>query len=206
MSDEMTASGPVVVGYETMSGVMIHVTPLSVFTINAIHERSADEYPYPDPKPYEKPLENAADRSIKAPAMDDPEYKALCKAVDEERMAWRVRVSIDLACEYPAFDSREAMMAYFRPKLEKIRLAAALPDDEWQAVLMHCVFTGRHDRQTVINIATQDERLPLTPAEVVEGIRFFRLELQGPARRRLDRQQPSGVKAESANGSRATGD
>lgn len=169
---------PVVVEYETLSGVMIHITPLSIFTINAVTDRAEEMFPYPDPLPYEMPIENAVD-GVKAPANQNPEYQELCRPIDAERMEWRVTVSIDLACAFPAFDSRDAMLARYRPALEKLRRVAVLPEDDWQAVLLHCVFTGRGERQTVLDIATQSKTIPLTPGEVVDGIRFFRAEIPG---------------------------
>lgn len=178
MTDE-TQGRPVVVIYETLSGVVIHVTPLSVFTITAIGERAEELFPYPDPAPYELPLENAVSETVRLPADDNPEYKKLKQPIDAERMEWQVQAVIDLACSYPAFPSREHMLAHFRPALERLKKVANLPDDEWQAVLMHCVFTGRGERQTVIDIASQHKAVPLTPDEVVDGIRFFRAQIPG---------------------------
>lgn len=179
MSDELNTGRPSVIVYETVSGVMVHITPLSIFTVQSIRDRAEKEFPYPDPDPYRMPLENAADPSIKLPAEDNPEYKAVCKPIDQERVDWRVLMTLELACAFPAFESREAMLAHYRPQLEKLRKATLMDGDEWQNVLNFCVFTGRGDKQVVYSLATQDAAIPLTPAEVVEGVRFFRVDVSG---------------------------
>lgn len=177
MSDEIRVGRPTIIVQETASGVIIHNTPLSVFTIQSIRERAEQEFPYPDLEPYRMTLENVADPSIKAPAEDNPEYQALCKPIDAERIAWRVRAYIDIGCTFPAFESRDAMIAHFRPRLEQLRKVSKMGEDDWQNVLDFCVFTGKKDKQIAISVVTQDEAIPLTPAEVVEGIRYFRLQI-----------------------------
>jgi len=169
---------PSVIVYETMSGVIVHIAPLSAFTIQALRQHAEELFPYPDPAPYELPIENAADPSIKLSAGDNPAYQALCAPIDVERTRWIVATSIDLACNYPAFADQVHMLAHFRPQLEKLRAIVSLGEDEWQAVLKHCVFTGLKDRQTVFDLIMQSQKIPLTPGEVVEGIRFFRLAIQ----------------------------
>lgn len=178
LSEAQVTGYPSVIVYETMSGVVVHTTPLSAFTVQAVKARAEELFPYPDPEPYRMTLENVADPSIKGPAKDNPEYQALCQPIDAERIKWIASTCIDLACNYPAFPDQAHMLAFFRPQLEKLKTAVSLDDDEWQAVLKHCVFTGRKDRQTVFDLAIQSQGIPLTPGEVVEGIRFFRLEIQ----------------------------
>lgn len=178
MSDSSVTGYPSVIVYETLSGMIVHVTPPSAFTIKAIKLRAEELFPYPDPAPYETPIENAVDPSIKQSAWDNPAYQALCVPIDAERTRWIVATAIDLACSYPAFPDQNHMLAHFRPQLEKIKAVVPLDEDEWQAVLKHCVFTGFKDRQTVFDLTIQSQQIPLTPGEVVEGMRFFRLEIQ----------------------------
>lgn len=181
MADQQITGYPSVIVFETMSGVIVHIAPPSAFTVQAIKQRAEELFPYPDPAPYELPIENAADPSIKMSAGENPEYKALCAPIDAERTRWIVAAMIDLACSYPAFPDQNHMLAHFRPQLEKIKAIASLDEDEWQAVLKHCVFTGVRDRQTVFDLAMQSKNIPLTPGEVVEGIRFFWTTLQKQA-------------------------
>jgi len=204
MSDTLEAGRPVIVRYETASGVIVHITPLSPFTIAAIRERAEQEHPYPDPEPYRMALQNAADPSIKEPAENNPEYQALCKPIVEARYAWRLQAYIDISCAYPDFANADVMIAHFRPRLEALRKVTVMDDDDWLNVLNHCVFTGSSDRQDVINLAIQNETIPLTPAEVVEGIRFFRVEVQGEAARRLAGQQPRRAEVKGQNGEQPT--
>jgi hypothetical protein len=177
MSDDPQGR-PMIVQYEPASGVMVHIAPLSTFTIVAIRERSEELFPYPDPAPYELPIENAVE-GVKAPASQNPEYQELCKPIDAERLAYRMKAYIDIACTFPAFETPDALIGHFRPRLEQLRKVSKLDNDDWQNVLNHCVFTGRKDRETVLSIAVQNETIPLTPAEVVEGVRFFRAQIPG---------------------------
>lgn len=182
MSDEISTGRPAIIVYETLSGVMVHVTPLSIFTIQAIRDKAEQEFPYPDPDPYRLPLENAVE-GVTLPAQENPEYQALCKPIDDARNGWKAETYIEMACTYPQFESREAMIAHFKPRLDQLRKVAVIDENDWQNVLNHCVFTGKPDKQAVVYLALQDAAIPLTPAEVVEGVRFFRVDLSGrPAR------------------------
>lgn len=197
MSDSNHNGRPSVIEYETMSGVMVHVTPLSIFTIQSVRDKAEEMFPYPDPEPYRLPIENAVDPSIKQRAEENPEYAEVCKPVDEKRTAWRVQAYIDLGCSFPAFPTREALLAHFRPQIEAVRKYAVMGADEWVDVLNHCVFTGRNDKQIVVSLITQDGTIPLSPAEVLEGVRFFRVEVSGSTARSLARQRTRGAEEQS---------
>ena len=192
MSDlEHTTSGkpmsneghPTAILYETLSGVVIQITPLSILSLRAIHLRAEREFPYPDKTEYQ--IESAVMASGFLPAEENPAYIEACQAIDRQRNDWSVAHILDVACSYPQYPTREALVAAFRPQLEKLRRVADLGDDDYENTLDHCVFTGRHDKQMVIWAAEQNEGLMLTAPEVVEGIRYFRLELSEQARRRL---------------------
>lgn len=178
MSDDMNTGRPAIIVYETLSGVIVHVTPLSIFTIQAIRDRAEQEFPYPDPADYRLPLENAVE-GVTLPASENPEYQALCKPIDDQRQNWKVQAYIDMSCTFPAFESRAEMIERFKPRLEQLRKVSLMSDDDWQNVLNHCVLTGRPDKQALVSLALQDAAIPLTPAEVVEGVRFFRVDLSG---------------------------
>lgn len=182
----MTTTGaPSIIEYETASGVIVHITPLSIFTIKAISSKAENEFPYPEAVNYELPLENAADPSIKLPAKENPAYRELCAEIDNQRYAWRNKAVLELACNYPAYADRASMIAEFRPRLEELRPFLEMSGDDWQEVLQHCVFTGKQDRQAVLLLAAQADDIPLTQAEVVDGIKFFRIDLPRKTARRM---------------------
>lgn len=194
MTDLTGAQG--VIHYETMlSGVIIHITPLSLFTVKAIEERAAVEFPYPDPEPYQVASDVVVSGFI--PADENEEYQALCRAVDEQRVQWCMDRTIDITCAFPGFSNREAMIEHFRPRLKQLEAIATLNADEWKNVLNHCVFTGTYDsivldaatgkpkavrhpeRNRVYQLANQSSTLPLSTPEVVEGVKLFRVEVSG---------------------------
>lgn len=195
------AGKPTVIEYITQSGVQIHITPLSLFTIQAITNRSEVEFPYPVEKDYrltemmiDGELVQAEGRIASGffPASENPEYVALCKEADNARLGWQSDAIIELACQFPQWESRPAMLAHFRPRLEEIKPYVEMHKDEWLNVLEHCVFTGTLDlvteegrrirtpeRTRVIQLARQNANVALTMPEVVGGLRVFRLSVPG---------------------------
>lgn len=182
-----TEGNPTVIIHETLSGVIIHITPLSIFTIKALDSKADSQFPYPDPVPFQVASETFASGFI--PASENPEYKTLCEAVDNEREEWKANAILELCCEFPKWETRNDMIAHFRPRLEEMRKFIDLGTDEWQNVLQHCVFTGTSavysngkevrvvERLMVVHLAKQNGNIPLTPAEVVDGLKFFRVEV-----------------------------
>lgn len=192
---------PTVIEYVCQSGVLIHITPLSLFVIQSILNRSEVIHPYPPEKDFrllemeiDGEMVQAVDRIASGffPASENPEYVTLCKQVDVERVQWQNDAFIELSCAYPQFEHNLAMMAHFRPQLEKLRPYVEMHEDEWQNVLEYCVFTGFVDlvdenkkrfrtpeRHTVIQLARQNSGLTLSMLEVVDGLRVFRYDLPG---------------------------
>ena len=194
---ENGAGLPSVIEVITQSGVQIFITPLSLFTIQALINKSETEFPYPDDKPYREASDLIASGFI--PASENPEYQALCKAVDGQRAQWQHDAIIELACKYPQWQSRTEMMAHFRPRLEELRTYVEMHEDEWRNVLEHCVFTGTLDvrgdegvvrtteRHRVIQLARQNMNIALLMPEVISGMRVFRVSVSGTASRELAR-------------------
>ncbi len=188
---------PTVVEYVTRSGVLIYITPLSLFTVQAVINKSEALYPYPPEKDYrllemyvDGFLTRAEDVSASGffPATENPEYVILCKAVDQERLEWQNDAFIELSCAYPQYANRLDMIAHFRPRLEELRPYVDMHEDEWRNVLEFAVFTGSlvmqdenkqrvrtPERHTVIQYARQNASLALTTSEVVGSLRVFRV-------------------------------
>jgi hypothetical protein len=170
---------PSLILYETMAGVIFHITPLSLPTLRAIQIKAQEMYPYPDPTPYQKPEENAFDPNQKTQAEDDPAYVQLCHEVDRARARWADRSIFDYAATMPKFPTRESLIDACKPQLERLRKIATLEDDDYESALFHCVLTGQpvndpgqSDYARIIRLAIQS--VALTAAEVSAGVRFFR--------------------------------
>lgn len=191
---------PSVIEHITQSGVLVYITPLSLFTIQALSNKAEALFPYPDDKPYREASDLVASGYI--PASENPAYVALCQAVDEKRLVWENNAAIELACQYPQWDNHENMIAHFRLRLKELSQFVEMGADEWRNVLEHCVFTGAIRVKTdevigtengkeihkVINtpelnyvarLARQNVNLALTMPEVVGGLRVFRLSVSG---------------------------
>lgn len=176
---------PSVIEYVCQTGVLIHVTPLSIFTLQALRHKSEDVYPYPAKAEYEVPSELVASGFI--PADENPDYKAACEAVDKERGLWVDNAVLDLSCAYPQYPNRESMIAHFAPRLLQMGKYIELSGDDWKDTLQHCVFTKttisgrsmRNERVDVVSLALQQSGLALSMSEVMDGLRVFRLEVSG---------------------------
>jgi len=187
-----TDGRPVKIVYETYSGVIFHITPINLATLRAIQLKAADTFPYPDKEPYQipDPVEVAFVEGQASKAEDNPEYIVACKAVDHERAQWTDRAIFSYAAKCPKYPTPEALVEAFRPQLDALREIAVLPEDDYEAVLLHLVLTWNQvgvdnnrdlkpassDFSRIIQLAIQT--VALTPGEVSTGIRFFRPHLQ----------------------------
>lgn len=184
---------PTKIIYETMSGVVFHITPINLPTLRAIQLKAELLYPMPDPKPYQTLEENGFAEGQLTPASDNPQYIIDCKKVEADRGRWVDRAVFDYAAQMPAYPSAQSLVTAFSHDLMRLRKVAELPDDDYEAVLFHIVLSGntmtinssgewgasQSDYVRIIQLAIQT--LALTPDEVVNGIRFFRPNL--PERR-----------------------
>lgn len=196
-SSNVNEALPTVIEYVCQSGVLIHITPLSLFAVQAIINKSESIFEYPPEKDYRLYemevngiLTRAEDVSASGffPATENLEYVALCKDIDAKRLEWQNDALIELACAYPQYTNRLDMIAAFRPQLEALRPYVDMHEDEWQNVLEFCVFTGVLDlvdsggkrlrtteRHKIIQYARQNSTLALTTSEVVGSLRVFRV-------------------------------
>src|SRR5574339_619483 len=138
-TDSNNEALPSVIEYVTQSGVLIHITPLSLFTIQSLKHAAEVRFPYPDKAEYQVASEITATGYI--PAEENPEYAAACEAVDKERGLWLNDAYIELACNYPQYPNRESMIQHFAPRLLQLSKYIELSGDDWKDTLEHCVFT-----------------------------------------------------------------
>lgn len=185
ITDSNNEALPSVIEYITQSGVLIHVTPLSIFTLQALRHKAEEQYPYPAKVDYQVPSEVTATGYL--PAEENPDYVAACKVIDGERGLWIDNAVLDLACAYPQFPNRESMQAHFAPRLLQLSKYFELSGDDWADTLEHCVFTRtsiqgrsmRNERVDVVSLALQQSSITLSIPEVMDGLRVFRLALPG---------------------------
>lgn len=180
---------PALIVYETFSGVVFHITPVNLPTLRAIQLKAEDLFKYPDPKPYQQPEENAFSDGQLTPPEDNPEYVAACHKIDAERAQWADRAIFDYAVRCPKYPRPEDLVTAFKDELAKLRQIAVLPEDDYEAVLLHLVLSWNQvgldsnkefrpassDYSRIIQLAIQT--IALTPAEVQDGVRFFRPQL-----------------------------
>ncbi len=169
---------PGIIVYECMSGEIFHISPLNLGTLRAIQMKAQDMFPYPDEKPFRFPEENAFDPNQLTPARDNPEYVALCQAVDLQRAQWCDKAIFEYTAKMPKYAGREDLVRVYKQPLNNLKAIAKFDegDSEYDLIMLNLVLTGKNDFVNIVRLAVQ--QLALTPAEVSAGIRFFRLDLQ----------------------------
>jgi len=167
---------PSIIIYETFSGVIFHITPLSLPTVRAIQLKAADIYPYPDKSPYQvpDPVEVAFADGQKSRAEDNPDYIEACKKVDSERVKWVGKTVFKYAAKMPKYPTEESLLNAYGEQLKALKEIAILDneDSDYDNIILNFVLTGANDYATIFQMAVQ--QVALTPEEVSAGIRFFR--------------------------------
>lgn len=152
--------------------------------------KAAEVYPYPDKEPYRLPLENAASPEIKDEAENNPAYREVVMGVNEQRQIFEDKAILALAVSFPDFPAPEDLVRHFAVQLMTMRKYATLPDNDYDAVLEYCVFSGnkvqvqRNKEGKIEQITAYDrdfdqiknkalQYVPLSHAEVINGIRFL---------------------------------
>lgn len=177
---------PIKIIHELMSGVIAHVTPINIPTLKGIQAKAAALYPYPDKRPYQVEEENGFVPGQLTAAEDNPDYVRAVQEVNHQRGQWADRAIFNHCVHFPAYPTREELIAAFQGELAKLREIAILPEDDYEAILFHLVMTwnqvGVNAEDKIFAAVSEYNRLvqlaiqtvSLTPAEVTDGIRFFR--------------------------------
>jgi hypothetical protein len=131
------------------SGETVYVKPLSIPLLYAIMDKSAVEYPYPDPKPYEKALDDSItfEPGQVLPAGHNEEYRALCAKADDRRRRWQ-NVQIVLLCVQ--VEDKQALLDKYGDTIEDIGKIVDVPEDAWEAVLLYCILSSVQDYNQVV--------------------------------------------------------
>lgn len=163
--------------HETLSGVIFHITPMSLPTLRAIQLKAQDAFPYPDKAPYQidDPVEVAFTEGQKSRAEDNSDYVEACKKMDNERAKWVDKAVFNYAARMPKYPTKEAVLTAYSEQLKALKEIALfdVEDDDYDIILLNFILTGNADYATIIRLAVQ--AVALTPEEVSAGIRFFRL-------------------------------
>lgn len=167
---------PKLVKYTADSGVELHVQPLSPFTFRAIRQKAFEKFPDPDEGPYRLPIPNAAIEGDTMPAKDNPAYARAVHEQAARRSDYITVALLALACD--PTPNKDELVKQFEDQLLALQRWAALPEDDWEAALLHCILIGKDDPGHISDIANQNA--PLTEVEIENGIRFFRFKHEIP--------------------------
>lgn len=207
MSSENGTGMPSLIVYECKSGVVCHITPINIATLSAILIHIQDILPFPDKAAYALPLEGSfVSEEVKKQAELDaaesnPEYIKACDDVRSERLKLENNAILDLSVRFlkefnseekPIYYTPEELIERFALPLSKLRKYADLPDSDYEAVIWYLVFSGNTLRRRPDNAKLEAvngdfayikelaiQQIPLSHAEVMAGIRYFRYSLPG---------------------------
>lgn len=177
-----------VIRYVTASGVEVHITPINMATLRAINLKGENLFPFPDPTPYRLPIPDT-EPVLYDNADANPEWVKISDEIKAKRQEWVNDAILKYAVKFPLFPTRESLIAHFASDLMALRKIAVLPEDDFDAVLYHLVLSGnrarrdndnnlhtlRSDYGIIINACIQT--MPLTQEEILEGVRFFRVDI-----------------------------
>lgn len=177
--------------YECDSGVTLSVKPLSPFLFQQLRDLSLQKFPDPDKEAYELPYPEGVEPAIpgsKIPAEDNPDYRALVDKQSNKRAQFVSRTVITLACELSDGVGYSDIVEQFDNERIRLKEIMELPESAWEATLLYCIITSVKEQVDLTLIA--ESRLPLTPGEVVNGVKFFRLVLSGQGTNGVVRTAP----------------
>lgn len=177
---DSTEGRPSVIVFETMSGVLFHITPLSLATVRAIQLMAQDQFPYPDKDSFRvlDPPEVSFSDGQTSRAEDNPAYVTATKEIDRERAQWVDKSVFEYAAKMPKYPTHEALVEAYKSQLTDLRKIAKFDKDDtdYDIVLLSFVLTGIEDGISdyvrIIRLAVQ--AVALSPSEVTAGVRFFR--------------------------------
>lgn len=177
-----------VIEYTTFSGVVLHITPLSVASTNRIAELAEAAYPNFDDAPFQVEIPDSAIEGATFLDTENAEYKRLLAELNSNRRRHENALVVELAVEYT--EPTEKLLKRFEGRIGKIRrllnLNGDLTDEE---ILLHQIaLESNKDLQNILLIIM--ERKSITEAEIDNGLKIFRPALPGSGLQAASRQPP----------------
>lgn len=188
MDNQLGIPAKDIVRYVTASGIECHITPINMATLRAINLKAEALFPFPDATPYRLPIPDT-DPVLYDNADANEEWRNVTSEIRAKRQEWVNDAILKYAVRFPSFPTRESLIGHFAADLMALRKIAELPEDDFDAVFYYLVLSGSRnyrlpngelhtrtsDYGVIVNACIQT--LPLTQEEIVEGVRFFRINL-----------------------------
>lgn len=153
-------------------------------------------HPAPDKTAYERPVppEDASFEGQMLSGESNPDYIAALNVRARARKQYIIRSYLLGYVDYPDTSEEELIARYARVIKHK-RRAMTLPEDAWEATVMHALITEPEDQQMIVNVI--ERKMPLSEGEVTDQVRIFRPVHRGESNGKLPERdsQPSGVEA-----------
>ena len=160
-----------VVRLDLDSGVTLDVAPLSPFVINAINKKAGQLYPVPPPP--KVPVPNSVIEGETYADTDDPEWQEAARQARQLQSMYAGEQVILLSVSVA---NQDALVKKYAARLKQLSQVIDLPEDAWQATLLHCIITS--DREVALITMIARDRAPLTEEEIADGVTYFRVKRQ----------------------------
>lgn len=158
---------------DTYTGVTLVVTPLTLTARQLILQAVQQQWPMPDKTLYERVSdmpELGSDEPAKIPAESNPGYIAAVEIIESARAKALQEAVLNVAVSHP---SQDELIRHHLPTLRKLRdLSDDVYEADWPA-LIQMVLASEVELMQVF--AAVNRRLALTEAEIINGMRYFRL-------------------------------
>jgi hypothetical protein len=151
-------------------GVTLLVATLNPYLRSSLYDKAVSQFPDPDPKPFEKPLPDAAVEVI-IPATENIEYVKLLRVAKLRQLARFYEYVIDAGAVVDTAEGKANTLAEFSRELAQARsmLDLAGERDDFQDLVKYVLLQSGEEIRTVANCATDS----LTSREVMLGIQSF---------------------------------
>jgi len=157
-------------------GVVLYVTPVSIYARQAIVRHAEALYPAPDEDEYRVALKNIPD-GVEAyePLDQNPEYTQARLTMAIQRLSYVREALIDFGAAVDAEGGREILIERYQPRLTALaKYVPDMPTDDWTATVKFCIFTTNDDVRRFYKAASQT----LETEEISAGVRAFRCDIQ----------------------------
>lgn len=167
-------------------GFYVEVTPLTLATRQALIRKALALYPDPDPAAFVQsraalglPPAFGDDAGDDLPGEENPAYREALAEVERLRGQWLTDTAVDICV---TSDHRDAYVKLYAEQVAKLH-EHGLSDHllPWPDVLQNflCGYSPKGDvSEWNILFATVNAQMPLQEGDIIEGMRYFRLDLQ----------------------------
>lgn len=155
------------------NGLRMWVYEMSQTDYRRLIKTFYDDNPPPDRKLYERPVpeDEATIPGQTLSAESNPEYQEANNARAQSISDYLVRAYILGYTDFPDL-SEDELIARFERIIDRKRKVMTLPDDAWEATLLHAILQTEEEKQQIVKAV--EKTLAVEMVEVIDSVAIFR--------------------------------